>query len=143
MADPSSLNQRAWLMPVGDRSLLWDIPVPWQCPDLGPGLSTAACEPLLQQLSADPATKALVLFGSRARGEADVHSDLDLLLIRREPLDPAAQQRLWRQARHSLGALPVDLDLLIEDEEQARRLSGSRWHVLGRIAHEGRVLYAS
>ncbi|MEA5422349.1 nucleotidyltransferase domain-containing protein [Synechococcus sp. CCY9202] len=66
-----------------------------------------------QALADDPATKALVLFGSRARGEARPGSDLDLLLLCRGSNSPDAL------------------------------LSGSRWHVLGRIAREGKVLYAA
>ncbi|MFM7675944.1 MAG: nucleotidyltransferase family protein [Synechococcus sp.] len=40
-------------------------------------------------LADDPTTKALVLFGSRARGEASPGSDLDLLLLCRGSHGPA------------------------------------------------------
>ncbi|WP_322757302.1 nucleotidyltransferase domain-containing protein [Synechococcus sp. CBW1107] len=79
----------------------------------GLGLYPERLRAAFQALADDPATKALVLFGSRARGEARPGSDLDLLLLCRGSNSPDAL------------------------------LSGSRWHVLGRIAREGKVLYAA
>jgi predicted nucleotidyltransferase len=122
---------------------VWSEPAPLRLEGFGPGLEAELLRDALEALAEDPTTKALVLFGSRARGDATPSSDLDLLLLCRGWLDPAARRDLERQARRRLGILPVDLDLLVEDESRAATLAGSRWHVLGRIAREGKVLYAS
>ena len=127
-----------------DASLapVWSKPKVFCLERLGPGLDPDVLQPL-RELSEQPETRALVVFGSRGRGEAQEASDLDLLLIRRGALDPSVRQAVWKQARQIIGPLPVDLDLLVEDEHSAQEMVGSRWHVLGRIAQEGRVIYAS
>ena len=121
---------------------VWSKPQAFCLERLGPGLDPDVLRPLCE-LSEQPETRALVVFGSRGRGDAHEASDLDLLLIRRGALNPAARQAVWKQARQIIGPLPVDLDLLVEDEHSAQEMAGSRWHVLGRIAQEGRVIYAS
>jgi predicted nucleotidyltransferase len=82
--------------------------------------------------------EALVLFGSRARGEARPGSDLDMLLLLRGTLTPE-REKLWRRRVRALllPLLPVDLDLLISDAATAAHWAGSRWHVLGHIHREG------
>ncbi|MCS5690594.1 nucleotidyltransferase domain-containing protein [Cyanobium sp. FGCU-6] len=57
----------------------WTTPQPFALPDLGPGLDAErreAVEAALQTISADPTVQALVIFGSRARGNARPESDL-------------------------------------------------------------------
>jgi predicted nucleotidyltransferase len=98
----------------------------------------------LAQLSRDPEVRALVLFGSRARGEARPTSDLDLLLLVDGPRTPEGERRLLARARALLTpVLPVDLDLLISDAATAAQWAGSRWHVLGHLHREGALLHSS
>ena len=52
---------------------------------LGPGLEGVDLVVALQRLCALPELQALVLFGSRGRGDADDESDLDLAVIATEP----------------------------------------------------------
>lgn len=92
-------------------------PIPWTLPqplpgvlDLGPGFEPEALRRGLEALAARNDVKALVVFGSRARGCAQPDSDLNLLVY-------GQQETAW--------------------------LSGSRWHVLGRAARGGRVLYVA
>ena len=111
---------------------------------LGPGLEDGAIERALACLGQDPEVQSLVLFGSRARGDARADSDLDLLVIVRDPLTPERQKQLRHRARALLlPLLPVDLDLLISDAASAAHWAGSRWHVLGHIHREGVPLHAS
>lgn len=83
-------------------------------------------------------------FGSRARGEARAASDLDLAVILRQPqLSPERKLEAWRLCRQALGPLGVGNDLVIVGWSDAARLSQSRWHVLGDVARDGRVLYVA
>jgi predicted nucleotidyltransferase len=89
---------------------------------------------------ADP--EAIILFGSRARGDARPDSDIDLLVIEREPFGPG-RSRIKEAARlyRALGDLPASKDLLLysRDEVAGRRSTPS--HVVARAYREGRVLY--
>ncbi|MEY4354619.1 MAG: hypothetical protein RLZZ609_2860 [Cyanobacteriota bacterium] len=111
--------------------------------ELGPGLDEPRIGAALAELAHDPEQPALVLFGSRARGEARPGSDLDLLLLVAGPLPLERERALRARARGLLlPLLPVDLDLLITDAATAAHWAGSRWHVLGHIHREGRTLHA-
>ncbi len=91
---------------------------------------------------ADP--EAIILFGSRARGEAGPDSDVDLLIIEREPFGPG-RSRIQEAARlyHALGDMPVSKDLLLYTRAEAERWRGSLNHVVARAFSEGRVLYGT
>lgn len=115
-----------------------------RCP-LGPGLEESPqIGEALRQLAQDPELQRIVLFGSRARGDARRDSDLDLLLIVAGSLTPEREKRLRGRVRDLLlPLLPVDLDLLISDAATVSHWAGSRWHVLGHIHREGVPLDAA
>jgi predicted nucleotidyltransferase len=125
--------------------------IPWLEPQelvgrlqLGPGPDVTRLQDGLAALIAQPPVQALVLFGSHARGDACIDSDLDLAVICREPsLTPAEKtQRSWAY-RQLLGPLGCGVDLVVVGANDAQRLAGSRWHVMGDVAREGKVLYVA
>ena len=127
-------------------SIPWLVPQPLALDglDLGPGLDGFDWTVALQHLCALAELQALMLFGSRGRGDAHADSDLDLALIAKEPqLTPEAKLQLWKQCRSALGSVPVGCDLVVQGSADAERLSQSRWHVMGDVAREGRVLYVA
>ena len=76
----------------------WFRPTPLRVPALGPGLAQPLIEDRLASVVALPEVQALVLFGSRARGEAKPHSDLDLVIVA-----AAAAEKLGGSRWHVLG----------------------------------------
>ena len=112
--------------------------------DPGPGVDPALLHSAMERVLAVGGVQALVLFGSRARGEARVDSDLDLAVILTEA-QPAPEQKLetWRRCRQAIGLLGVGVDLVVVGSADAEWLSGSRWHVLGDVARDGRVLFSA
>ena len=90
--------------------------------------------------AADP--EQVILFGSRARGDADAGSDVDLVVVEAEPFGPgrdcgAEETRIWR----ALAKFHVPKDILVYSQDEADRWRGSCNHVLARALREGRVLY--
>jgi predicted nucleotidyltransferase len=82
----------------------------------------------------------VILFGSHARGDADDHSDVDLLVIEVTVSDRYGDMiRLNRALKGML--MPVDLLVISEQEFEARsRIPGTVEHIARR---EGQVLYAA
>ena len=88
----------------------------------------------------DPET--IILFGSRARGDARTDSDVDLLIVEREPFGPRRSRndeatRLYLALRH----MPVSTDLLLYSRDEIEHWKESLNHVVGRAYREGRVLH--
>jgi len=56
-----------------------------------------------------------------------------------------SQQRMqrWRTYRKDIGPLGCGVDLVLQGQADAARLTGSRWHVMKDMARHGGVLYAS
>ena len=125
--------------------------IPWREPraleplaDAGPGVDPAVLGSALERLCALEGVQAVVLFGSRARGEAQEDSDLDLAVILRQlQLTPQQKAEAWRRCRDALGYPGVGVDLVLAGAAEADRLSQSRWHVFGDAARDGRVLYVA
>ena len=112
--------------------------------DLGPGLEQEACGAALSRLCAEPNVQAVLVFGSRGRGDARADSDLDLAVIVAQPeLTPAEKASCWRRFRQLIGPSGVGVDRVVAGAAAAERLSQSRWHVFGDVARQGRVLYVA
>jgi predicted nucleotidyltransferase len=131
--------------PFTPPSIPWLAPRALESPvDLGPGLDPQRCAAALARLCAEADVQAVVAFGSRARGQARVDSDLDLAVIVRQPqLTGAEKMACWQRFSRTLGPLGVGVDLVVAGAADAARLSGSRWHVFGDVAREGRVLHVA
>jgi predicted nucleotidyltransferase len=126
-------------------ALPWMQPTPLRVPPgLARGLDAAALQQGLERLVADPEVRAVVAFGSRARGDGRPDSDLDLAVISALPkLEPADKQAAWNRHTHSLGRVGVGVDLIVNGWQDAAHLAQSRWHVMGDVAREGQVLYVA
>jgi predicted nucleotidyltransferase len=84
----------------------------------------------------DAETEQVILFGSAARGDVGSKSDLDLLVVRRDPRGPAARaDDLYRRAQ---SAVALDLLVYTPDELAAAREGSS---FVRRVLAEGRVVY--
>ena len=84
----------------------------------------------------------VILFGFRARGNAEADSDVGLVVVEAEPFGPdrdrgAEETRLWR----ALAKFHVPKDILVYSVDEADRWRGSLNHVLARALREGKVLY--
>ena len=84
----------------------------------------------------------IYLFGSHARGNAGSESDVDLLVVQREPFGPG-RSRVEETARvcRALRGILVPVDVLLFSEAEVADWQDSLNHVVGRCIREGRLLY--
>ena len=86
--------------------------------------------------------RRIVLFGSRARGDAAPDSDVDLLIVEDGPFGP--ERTRWdelRKVRHALRGFGIAKDILVFSDEEVEQWRGCINHVISRGLREGKVLY--
>ena len=128
-----------------------EIALPWLVPqslpaalDLGPGLDATQLQLAFQRLITDINVQAVVAFGSRATGTAQHDSDLDLAVISKlAQLTPEQKRMQWQRCRDAIGLIGCGVDLIVQGQADAAYLAHSRWHVMGDVAREGKVLYVA
>ena len=103
-------------------------------------------ENLLRQMVAvivrESSPEAIILFGSRARGDARADSDVDLLVIETEPFSPQRSRR--KEVAHlqmALRELTLSKDLIIYSRDEFEHWRNSLNHLAGRAGREGRLLH--
>ncbi len=84
-----------------------------------------------------PPNSRVVLFGSHARGDADPGSDFDVLVIELEVEDTVAEAVRLRRA---LRGLRVPIDVVVVDDDLARRRGAVKGTMVERALREGREL---
>ncbi len=84
-----------------------------------------------------PPNSRVVLFGSHARGDADDDSDFDVLVIEPSVRDSVAEAA---RLRRELRGLRVPIDVIVVDEEIARRRGAVKGTMVERALREGRQL---
>jgi uncharacterized protein len=90
-----------------------------------------------RRLAAAAPDADVILFGSRARGEAHPESDLDLLVIEE---DFGRRGEEYARLRKELRGLDVAIDLLVYRRREADKWRGVPGTFLHRALGEGRVL---
>jgi len=97
--------------------------------DAGRRLAAAACSPA-----------RVLLFGSRARGDARADSDLDFLVIERH-VDSKLSEMV--RLRDALPPLAVPVDVVVVSEEEVARRETVPSTLVHRALREGRVLVSA
>lgn len=82
----------------------------------------------------------VLLFGSRARGDAHESSDLDFLVIERHVESKLSEMVRLRDALPPMG---VPVDVVVISEEEAARRERVPSTLVHRALREGRVLVAA
>jgi predicted nucleotidyltransferase len=84
----------------------------------------------------------VILFGSHARGEANEHSDVDLLVITSKPFGTQNSRRgMAARLGRSLSRFLMPTDILLYTVEEVEAWQGSRNHVITQALMDGLVLY--
>jgi len=101
---------------------------------------SALLQQMVEALRATGQPERVILFGSRARGDARPDSDFDLLIVQSAQLGNSRWQEL-RRLRQALRRFPVAKDLLLFRPAEFEYWRDSLNHVVGRSLREGRLLY--
>ena len=107
-----------------------------------PGVTDALLDRMIRAIVNEVDPEQVILFGSRARGDARPDSDIDLLIIESEPFGNG-RSRHAQQVRLNRGlpATTVTTDILVYSRADIEQWRGSLNHVAARALREGRVLY--
>ncbi len=94
-----------------------------------------ALRDVVAALACRPEVERVILFGSYARGRADLFTDLDLLVVMDTPADYVTRTaELYRYL-----SCPVDMDLLVYTPQELERNRGRG--LVRQALEKGRVLY--
>ena len=105
-------------------------------------VTDALLDQMVQAIVAEVDPEQVILFGSRARGDAREDSDVDLVVVEAEPFGKTRSRRLeavrlWK----SLSGFIVPKDILVYSRDEVEYWRDSLNHVLARALREGKVLY--
>ncbi|MBM4030512.1 MAG: nucleotidyltransferase domain-containing protein [Planctomycetes bacterium] len=106
-------------------------------------VSRGSLEGLVNAIVREIGPEEIILFGSLARGDDTVASDVDLMVVEREAFGPGrSRRRVTSRIREALWEFRVPLDILVFSRDEVERWRNSLNHVIGRASREGKVLYA-
>ena len=105
-------------------------------------VTDALLSAMVRAIVAEVDPEQVILFGSRARGDAREDSDIDLIVVEADPFDGgrdrhAEEVRLYR----ALADFDVCEDILVYSRDEVAYWRDSLNHVLARALREGEVLY--
>ena len=108
----------------------------------GHDADAALLERMVRAIVDEVAPERVILFGSRARGDATAESDYDFIVIEAGPFGEG-RSRLAEAARlyRALAGFEAEADVLVYSRDDVDRWRDSLNHVLARALREGRVLY--
>jgi predicted nucleotidyltransferase len=92
----------------------------------------------VELLRADARPVRIILFGSRARGQARKDSDIDLLVVEKEVKD---RDREMVRLQDCLRRLRINADLVVVSEKKFREWKDTPGNLIYHAAKEGKVLY--
>lgn len=81
----------------------------------------------------------VILFGSAARGETDLNSDVDFLVVTSKEVPSPRQESV--RIRRALRGLSMPMDILVISERRLRQLEDQPGLIYREALRHGKVLY--
>jgi len=103
-----------------------------------PAESEAALRQAVDRLATRFDPDKIILFGSRARGQAGPDSDADLLIVMR--VNGSKRQQAV-QMDLALEGIPIPIDLIVVTPEEVEKYCNAAGTVIREAVREGKVLY--
>ena len=105
-------------------------------------VTDALLDQMVQAIVAEVDPEQVILFGSRARGDAREDSDVDLVVVETEPFGKTRSRRLEAaRVYEAVAGFDALTDILIYSRDEVDHWRDSVNHVLARALREGTVLY--
>lgn len=83
--------------------------------------------------------KRVILFGSAARGDTNINSDVDFLVVTRDEVESPRKESV--RIRRALRGLSMPMDILVISEERLKELGNRPGLVYREALRGGRVVY--
>jgi predicted nucleotidyltransferase len=104
-----------------------------------PGVDESLLQEVVRRILSVRTPKAVILFGSTARGQSRPDSDLDLLIVESEnPLPPHQRATAYRMG---LAGIDRDVDLLVYTPDEIDEWAAVPNAFITTAMREGKVLY--
>ena len=105
-------------------------------------VTDALLDQMVQAIVAEVNPEQVILFGSRARGDAREDSDVDLVVVEAEPFGKTRSRRLEAaRVYEAVADFDALTDILLYSRDEVDHWRDSVNHVLARALREGTVLY--
>jgi uncharacterized protein len=96
---------------------------------------------LVKRLVEEFQPEAIYLFGSRAWGDAQDNSDVDLMVIVSDSLQTPARRSA--RAHRSLRGLLIPVDVLVKTIDEFKRFRSVHASLEAQVAEKGKLIYGS
>lgn len=97
---------------------------------------------MVQALVEEVKPRRIYLFGSRARGNPKVDSDVDLLIVEDQGFGP--ERNRWselKRIRKALRPFRIPKDILVYSQDEFEKWEDSINHIVAHAVREGKLLY--
>ena len=106
------------------------------------GIGDGVLERMVETIVAEVDPERIILFGSRARGDANADSDVDLMVVEEGPFGPERNDHTETvRLIYALADFPVAKDILVCSREEVEYWRDSLNNVVAEALREGEVLY--
>ncbi|MGQ0663985.1 MAG: nucleotidyltransferase domain-containing protein [Pseudomonadota bacterium] len=83
--------------------------------------------------------RKVILFGSAVRDEANIHSDLDILVVTGDEMESPRKESV--RIRRALRGIGMPMDILVVSEKRLEELAGQPGLIYREALRHGKVVY--
>ncbi len=96
-------------------------------------------EAAVQQIIRVGRPRKVILFGSAVRGETNIHSDLDILVVTGDEIDSPRKESV--RIRRALRGIVMPMDILVVPESLLQELGDQPGLIYREALRHGKVIY--